>query len=94
MFIGLLIKRHSGVLGLTALVESCPYTVPAWLPEVLHELAQQMNEEMTIRVRTVQSDYILAMNVCSKALEHYRGTCLHTVGSYSNLCNASIVRSL
>lgn len=53
MFIGLLIKRHSGVLGLTALVESCPYTVPAWVPEVLHELAQQMNEEMTIRVRLV-----------------------------------------
>merc|ERR1712083_503691 len=32
---GKLRKKHCGILGLSALVLSCPYTVPQWLPDVL-----------------------------------------------------------
>ena len=32
-------KKHCGILGLSALVLSCPYTVPEWLPDVLSFIA-------------------------------------------------------
>ena len=47
---GFLVRRHSGVLGLAALVESSPYSVPRWLPEVLEEMAQHLYGPMTIQV--------------------------------------------
>lgn len=46
----LLVKRHSGVLGLAALIEACPYSVPAWLPEVVDELASHLNDPAPIQV--------------------------------------------
>lgn len=46
-----LVKRHSGVLGLAALVEACPYTVPDWLPDVLSEMAQNLHGPMAIQVK-------------------------------------------
>lgn len=45
-----LVKRHSGVLGLGALVEACPYSVPMWLPEVVDELALHVHDPAPIQV--------------------------------------------
>ena len=45
-----LLKRHCGVLGLAALVEACPYSVPDWLPEVIDEVAQHLHDPMPIQV--------------------------------------------
>jgi len=50
-FTGLLVVRHSGVLGLAALVEACPYSVPEWLPEVVDELALHLHDPAPIQVR-------------------------------------------
>ena len=47
---GLLVKRHSGVLGLAALVEACPYSIPEWLPEVLDEMALHLHDRAPIQV--------------------------------------------
>ncbi len=47
---GLLLKRHFGVLGLAALVEACPYSVPEWLPEVLDEIAVHIHDPAPIQV--------------------------------------------
>ena len=43
-------RRHSGVLGLAALVEACPYSVPEWLPEVLIEIAAHNHDPAPIQV--------------------------------------------
>lgn len=32
-------QRHAGVLGMSALVLSQPYSVPGWMPSLLVELA-------------------------------------------------------
>ena len=47
---GHLVLRHSGVLGLAALVEAYPYTVPDWLPEVVDELSGHLNDPAPINV--------------------------------------------
>ncbi len=44
-------KRHCGVLGLAALVEAYPYSVPMWLPEVIDELAMHLHDPAPIAVR-------------------------------------------
>ncbi len=46
-------KRHAGVLGLAALIEACPYSVPSWLPEVLDEFALHLHDPAPIAVLTV-----------------------------------------
>lgn len=48
---GLIVKKHSGVLGLAALVEACPYTVPKWLPDVLDEIASHLHDPIPIQVQ-------------------------------------------
>ena len=45
-----LVRHHCGVLGLAALVQSCPYTVPDWLPAVLDELTLHLNDPAPIPV--------------------------------------------
>ena len=45
-----LMKRHCGVLGLAALVEAYPYSVPMWLPEVMDELAVHLHDPAPIAV--------------------------------------------
>ena len=47
---GSLVLRHSGVLGLAALVEAYPYTVPDWLPEVLDNISVHLNDPAPINV--------------------------------------------
>ena len=50
LFAELLVKRHYGVLGLSALVEACPYSVPEWLPEVIEHVASHNHDPAPIRV--------------------------------------------
>ena len=38
------------MLGLAALVEACPYSVPEWLPEVLVEVASHNHDPAPIQV--------------------------------------------
>lgn len=67
-FAGLLVVRHSGVLGLAALVEACPYSVPEWLPEVVDELALHLHDPAPIQVRRERakgnSDEISIAHTC------------------------------
>jgi proteasome activator subunit 4 len=44
-----LAEKHGPILGLSALVMSAPYDVPAWLPEVLLVLAGASSEPPPIR---------------------------------------------
>jgi len=44
-----LAQRHGPILGLVALVQSSPYSVPAWLPEVVSRLAGAASEPPPIR---------------------------------------------
>ena len=48
--LGQLVKRHAGVLGLAALVEACPYTVPKWLPSVLDHISDHLRDPAPIQV--------------------------------------------
>ena len=50
LFAELLVKRHYGVLGLSALIEACPYSVPEWLPEVIEHVASHNHDPAPIRV--------------------------------------------
>lgn len=45
---GHLVRRHCGVLGLAALVEACPYTVPDWLPDIVDELSTHLHDPAPI----------------------------------------------
>jgi len=50
LFVGQLVKRHAGVLGLAALIEACPYTVPEWLPSVLDHISDHLRDPAPIQV--------------------------------------------
>jgi hypothetical protein len=52
-------KRHGRVLRLEALVMTCPYDVPSWLPAVLHELTKHTRDPMPISktVKGTLSDF-------------------------------------
>lgn len=47
---GLLVSKHCGVLGLAALVQACPYTIPEWLPGVVDELSSHLHDPAPIPV--------------------------------------------
>ncbi|CAL1599788.1 unnamed protein product [Knipowitschia caucasica] len=48
-----LVRRHAGVLGLSACIMSSPYDVPEWMPQILMELSDHLNDpqpiEMTVK---------------------------------------------
>lgn len=48
-----LVRRHAGVLGLSACVLSSPYNVPTWMPGMLMDLSAHLNDtqpiEMTVK---------------------------------------------
>uniref|UniRef100_A0A3P9IVH1 Proteasome activator complex subunit 4 C-terminal domain-containing protein n=1 Tax=Oryzias latipes TaxID=8090 RepID=A0A3P9IVH1_ORYLA len=48
-----LVRRHAGVLGLSACILSSPYDVPQWMPQILMELSDHLNDpqpiEMTVK---------------------------------------------
>jgi len=53
-------KRHAGVLGLAALVKTCPYTIPKWLPTVLELVGLHIsdaNPQIVESVKTTFSEF-------------------------------------
>uniref|UniRef100_A0A674B5H9 Proteasome activator subunit 4 n=1 Tax=Salmo trutta TaxID=8032 RepID=A0A674B5H9_SALTR len=50
---GDLVRRHAGVLGLSACILSSPYDVPSWMPQLLMNLSVHLNDtqpiEMTVK---------------------------------------------
>ncbi|XP_062911944.1 proteasome activator complex subunit 4-like isoform X1 [Mobula hypostoma] len=48
-----LVRRHAGVLGLSACILSSPYEVPTWMPQLLMNLSGHLNDpqpiEMTVK---------------------------------------------
>ncbi|XP_037609870.1 proteasome activator complex subunit 4B-like [Sebastes umbrosus] len=48
-----LVRRHAGVLGLSACILSSPYDVPDWMPQILMDLSDRLNDpqpiEMTVK---------------------------------------------
>ncbi|XP_061562704.1 LOW QUALITY PROTEIN: proteasome activator complex subunit 4B-like [Phycodurus eques] len=48
-----LVRRHAGVLGLSACILSSPYDVPTWMPQILMDLSDHLNDpqpiEMTVK---------------------------------------------
>ncbi|KAG7492479.1 hypothetical protein MATL_G00015050 [Megalops atlanticus] len=48
-----LVRRHAGVLGLSACILSSPYDVPDWMPQLLMDLSVHLNDtqpiEMTVK---------------------------------------------
>lgn len=46
-----LVRRHAGVLGLGACILSSPYDVPDWMPQILMELSDHLNDPQPIEVR-------------------------------------------
>uniref|UniRef100_A0A8C3A4M3 Uncharacterized protein n=1 Tax=Cyclopterus lumpus TaxID=8103 RepID=A0A8C3A4M3_CYCLU len=48
-----LVRRHAGVLGLSACILSSPYDVPDWMPQILMDLSNHLNDpqpiEMTVK---------------------------------------------
>lgn len=44
-----IVERHAGVLGLSAVVKSCPYTVPGYLPDVIVDLCRFKAEHQPIK---------------------------------------------
>ncbi len=47
----LIVKRHAGVLGLCAFVDAFPYDVPDFLPDILVQLGNHLNDPQPIPVR-------------------------------------------
>ncbi|MGH0173133.1 UNVERIFIED_CONTAM: hypothetical protein FKN15_013552 [Acipenser sinensis] len=43
-----LVKRHAGVLGLSACILSNPYDVPTWMPQLLMDLSAHLNDTQPI----------------------------------------------
>ena len=54
-----LVRRHSAVLGLSAFVHSCPYDIPAHLPDVLMILAQHLHDPQPVSatIKNVFQDF-------------------------------------
>lgn len=54
-----LVKRHGGVLGLCSIVNSCPYDVPDYLPDVVTYLCSFTNDQVPIQgsVRKCLSEF-------------------------------------
>uniref|UniRef100_A0A3B3BUH5 Proteasome activator complex subunit 4 C-terminal domain-containing protein n=1 Tax=Oryzias melastigma TaxID=30732 RepID=A0A3B3BUH5_ORYME len=52
-FLADLVRRHAGVLGLSACILSSPYDVPLWMPQILMDLSDHLNDpqpiEMTVK---------------------------------------------
>ncbi|XP_028286764.1 proteasome activator complex subunit 4B [Parambassis ranga] len=48
-----LVRRHAGVLGLSACILSSPYDVPDWMPQILMDMSDHLNDpqpiEMTVK---------------------------------------------
>ena len=48
-----LIKRHAGVLGLSAFVQAYPYDVPDFMPQILMDLSNHVDDSQPIQVYNI-----------------------------------------
>ncbi|CAG09459.1 unnamed protein product, partial [Tetraodon nigroviridis] len=48
-----LVRRHAGVLGLSACILSSPYDVPTWMPQLLMDLSAHLNDTQPIEVSAI-----------------------------------------
>ncbi|KAK3093564.1 hypothetical protein FSP39_017345 [Pinctada imbricata] len=48
--LSVLIKRHAGVLGLSAFVQAYPYDVPEFMPQILMDLSNHVNDPQPIQM--------------------------------------------
>lgn len=46
-------RRHAGVLGLSACILSSPYDVPTWMPQLLMDLSAHLNDTQPIEVSVI-----------------------------------------
>lgn len=46
-----LVRRHAGVLGLSACILSSPYDVPTWMPQILMDLSAHLTDTQPIEVQ-------------------------------------------
>uniref|UniRef100_A0A8C6PPC9 Proteasome (Prosome, macropain) activator subunit 4b n=1 Tax=Nothobranchius furzeri TaxID=105023 RepID=A0A8C6PPC9_NOTFU len=53
-----LVRRHAGVLGLSACILSSPYDVPHWMPQILMDLSNHLNDPQPIEVCVHINSYI------------------------------------
>lgn len=60
-----LVRRHAGVLGLSACILSSPYDVPTWMPQLLMDLSAHLNDTQPIEVRLPAAHLLIA---CSRLL--------------------------
>jgi hypothetical protein len=57
------LHRHAGVLGIRSLIESAPYTIPSWLPELLAYQAKLL--------RTSSKQPLLVTQTASETLQEF-----------------------
>lgn len=57
-----LVRRHAGVLGLSACILSSPYDVPTWMPQLLMDLSAHLNDTQPIEVRLITLLSLLLIN--------------------------------
>lgn len=69
-----LVRRHAGVLGLSACILSSPYDVPDWMPQILMDLSNHLNDPQPIEVHK---------NTNTHMLTHYKHVAQH-VASLKN----------
>lgn len=79
-------RRHAGVLGLSACILSSPYDVPTWMPQLLMDLSAHLNDTQPIEVCVITylSPYIAAAFQSLFYLQFPRSCC------QQNLCSAEI----
>lgn len=56
-----LVRRHAGVLGLSACILSSPYDVPTWMPQLLMDLSAHLNDTQPIEVSASSAAVLLAL---------------------------------
>ncbi|EMP23881.1 Proteasome activator complex subunit 4 [Chelonia mydas] len=69
-----LVKRHAGVLGLSACILSSPYDVPTWMPQLLMDLSAHLNDPQPIEGHYFSSECPsrLALNAASPVARQFR----------------------
>jgi proteasome activator subunit 4 len=53
----LLVKRHAGVLGLSACVQAYPYDVPEFIPQILMDLSDHLDDPQPIQAGLFCDNY-------------------------------------
>lgn len=56
-----LVRRHAGVLGLSACILSSPYDVPTWMPQLLMDLSAHLNDTQPIEVSEIIAIFLLSL---------------------------------